>query len=834
MYQARVKPTLELVAQIIDVDVQHIAALIRDFAPDLLKDEAAIEDLARVIHQVRQQGALARRQLMRQFSAPHRAPNQIQLDIEKAQQMRMRPARPAQQGGDSRRQLRDRKRLAQVVIRSALQTRHAVLDPVLHRQHEHGERAAGAAQFGGELQPASVGQADVQHNEFQRLMLKDAPGFRERLRGADRELVVIQPLDHETTDERVVIDDQHPGARVGSRGMSLKRHDARLPRRLNRDNAKNRPEGLNPQSLAQPGDPSGGAALQRAPESVRYRSSLLKGIPVFDGTMQPERRGIPRACSRAVFDALQAGRVLALPTAVAVGVAAAALRDTPLWAQPDSVAYLDLAAALSRGDFADELFLMRPPGYPLLIAATAQIAGGSAGVALLVIQRTMVVAIVALTTLTAFALTRQRGVAALAGVLTALTWPLTAYAAVILTEIPYTFAAMMMLCLLAHHLHGGSRSALACASVAAGAAGLIRPLGMPLLALCVVTAAVRWFKARSCVDETARLLGHGVCSLALCHSVAVVPGAVMLAAWGLHVRAVFPDEASGTWMRAQLYVRAVQVEGLKAPASPAFLELQRCVDEVNVGLPDGERRFRVEYPWDAVTCYRRRQGVGLTEGVRQLGDAAEPIFRAHLPQLLLTTPRHMARTLLIPDPVYRHRPDVPLVANPDPSLNVLLSTETYAASVLERVRDPVFAGRFVRAAEGGLVSRAWTAMARGYYAFVERPSRLPIPVADSFYEAWMLWALAGGVAFLRRGQRTGALLLITFALVHLFPAALTQGTIPRYAVPVQPAIQITAAAGVFTIVAFARRICMRIRLRPRRFEQAEGSASAAGGSAVVG
>ncbi|MCG3129678.1 MAG: hypothetical protein FLDDKLPJ_00412 [Phycisphaerae bacterium] len=523
-----------------------------------------------------------------------------------------------------------------------------------------------------------------------------------------------------------------------------------------------------------------------------------------------------------------------LPTAVAAAAAAAALLDTPLWVQPDSVAYLDLAAALSRGEFADELFLMRPPGYPLLIAATAQIAGSSAAVALHVIQRTMVVAIVALTTLTAFALTRQRGVAALAGVLTALTWPLTAYAAVILTEIPYTFAAMTTLCLLAHHLHGGSRSALAGASVAAGAAGLIRPLGIPLLALCAVAAGIRWVGGRACVDENTRPPERGVRSLASRLAVAVAPGAVALAAWGLHVRAVFPDGAAGTWARAQLYVRAVQVEGLKEPASAAFTELQRCVDEVNAGLPDGERRFRIEYPWDAVTCYRRVHGAGLTEGVRQLGDAAEPIFRARLPHLLLTTPRHMARTLLIPDPVYRYRPDAPLVVDPDPSRHALLSTETYAASVLERAGDPVFAGGFVHAAKVGPTSGAWTALVRRYHAFIERPTSLPIPVADSFYEAWTLFALAGGVVFLQRGRRAGALLLMTFALAHLFPAALTQGTIPRYAVPVQPAIQITAAAGMLTIIAFARRIHAGIRLHPRRLDPAGDSTSTAGRPVVGG
>jgi hypothetical protein len=148
---------------------------------------------------------------------------------------------------------------------------------------------------------------------------------------------------------------------------------------------------------------------------------------------------------------------LIAPLFLATLVQALALTDVPLWVQPDSAAYLNLAGAILRGDWSNEQFLMRPPGYPLLLALLMKTAGEHFDHALLLVQRLMVIAIVLLTAETTRLVTARKNASAMSGIFAALTWPLTAYAATVLTEIPYTFLAMVMLVFLARHLRDGRR-----------------------------------------------------------------------------------------------------------------------------------------------------------------------------------------------------------------------------------------------------------------------------------------------------------------------------------------------------------------------------------------
>ena len=55
---------------------------------------------------------------------------------------------------------------------------------------------------------------------------------------------------------------------------------------------------------------------------------------------------------------------------------AMSLESTPLWIYPDSVDYIQLAGGIvDDGNWSHELFLIRPPGYPLLLAAVFAPAG---------------------------------------------------------------------------------------------------------------------------------------------------------------------------------------------------------------------------------------------------------------------------------------------------------------------------------------------------------------------------------------------------------------------------------------------------------------------------
>src|SRR5947207_2756463 len=74
------------------------------------------------------------------------------------------------------------------------------------------------------------------------------------------------------------------------------------------------------------------------------------------------------------------------------------LASTPLWIFPDSVDYIQLASGIVRsGDFTNELYLVRTPGYPLFLAIVIAAFDAASAAAVQLLQHLMTIGIAVFT-----------------------------------------------------------------------------------------------------------------------------------------------------------------------------------------------------------------------------------------------------------------------------------------------------------------------------------------------------------------------------------------------------------------------------------------------------
>ncbi len=138
--------------------------------------------------------------------------------------------------------------------------------------------------------------------------------------------------------------------------------------------------------------------------------------------------------------------------------------------------YMQPASELLRGGYSGVETLRRTPVYPLLLAGTLAVSGGSLK-ALTLLQHLLALLTAWLVMDIAFILWRSRAAAALAGALTAFHPDLLYYARAVESELPAVFLLCLMLWLLTRLLADPARPAklAAAAGLAGGAAALCRP-----------------------------------------------------------------------------------------------------------------------------------------------------------------------------------------------------------------------------------------------------------------------------------------------------------------------------------------------------------------------
>jgi hypothetical protein len=184
---------------------------------DVGQDHGLRDQLARVAHQVLEEGQLLGPQVDLAAGAPHLARQEIELEVTDLESGRLRRSRgAAHEGLHPRQELGKGEGLHQVVVAARLQATHAVVDGVPGAQEEDGSAHAAASQLLDEGEALEPGQ----HHVHDRDVVRSGEGPLEA-RGAfrspiDREARFLQALGHEAGDGVVVLDDQDAHGRIVS------------------------------------------------------------------------------------------------------------------------------------------------------------------------------------------------------------------------------------------------------------------------------------------------------------------------------------------------------------------------------------------------------------------------------------------------------------------------------------------------------------------------------------------------------------------------------------------------------------------------------------------
>ncbi len=519
--------------------------------------------------------------------------------------------------------------------------------------------------------------------------------------------------------------------------------------------------------------------------------------------------------------------VLVAVAIVGVLVNALALIASRLWVCPDSSYYMALAGGITDHlDFTNELYLIRPPGYPLMLAAIFGLFGQYSPTAILFVQHGMVIGIALATTLIAWHLTYRRSISLLAGLMCACSLQLLAFANVIITEIPYTLALILSVYFLVKYHRLGELRSLALASLMAGVSSLIRPTGLSVVVLCVLAALHRAWKSRN--DHTLIAPANATCTpgrplpyvasqvrwrrAVVGVTLAVAPAmAVALPATMLN-RLAHGADLSGRCADLALYHRIFAMDRLDSTNSEALTDIHAVVNEaIEHGhlAPDADYR-----QWGVVwTAYQVVRNVPLAGSSAIMGQAARDLIRENPGLYLNRTVRCAFWMVMVPDSFYRFHPGgAPgtVTAAGESRRNgeaEILDVATYEP-MLRRWTDP-YRHYLSFDSEPRAATPLWSGIARWFHRHIEKGPPL-FGLGDSPYEEFSLLCLVGMVVSLVTRARVTWLLITGVIFLQIFASAALGGPTPRYAVPVKPLMLLYAA---LLIVGLIRLLAGTLRLR---------------------
>jgi|GEM_PF-4922315 len=479
---------------------------------------------------------------------------------------------------------------------------------------------------------------------------------------------------------------------------------------------------------------------------------------------------------------------------VALVVHAVSLLSTPLWVYPDSIDYIRLAGGIaSRANFADDLFLIRPPGYPMMLAIVFKFFGQASPVVIQILQHAMGVGLALLTVALSLRVSSRRSVALVAGIFCSLSLQVLSYCNMPLTEVPFTLAFLGATYFLVRYWQLPSGKTLMCWSACAGVAYMIKPIGVMLFGIAAIAVGVRiWCRLRSDAKAAGQPFVHaarlfvGHCGTTA--GVAMIPLLLIVAPWVVYRTGGHSSSATASCLDYVLYLRPLEFDRLdiSTTKSMAMLDIRSVVAEASSrGLvpPEADYRDRLT----AIHAYQRLRGLSFSQGTKILGRAGLDVMLEHPRLTLLNTIKYAVWMLLSPDPVYRFVPGgAPGVDGQRDQAAEFYGISTYSHGPGSWEKTLQEQASFLPlSSRPRLATRSWKAMVSAFRSHIDR-RRWSLGIGDSLYEMFVLFCLSGAVLFVWRYRDGPALiLLLTFAF-YIGISAFFGGSQTRYVVVVKP------------------------------------------------
>src|SRR5215210_699327 len=147
---------VDLLAQVADVDVDDVRAVLVLAIPRVLEQLEAVEDLAGAAHERVEQGELLGRQLDLGLPAPDPPRRGVEPEVARLEHGGAPERAPARERAQPRGQLLEGERLGEVVVGARVEPAHAVLDRVAGGEHERGR-----AQTSNPSSPGSITSSTI-------------------------------------------------------------------------------------------------------------------------------------------------------------------------------------------------------------------------------------------------------------------------------------------------------------------------------------------------------------------------------------------------------------------------------------------------------------------------------------------------------------------------------------------------------------------------------------------------------------------------------------------------------------------------------------------------
>lgn len=497
-----------------------------------------------------------------------------------------------------------------------------------------------------------------------------------------------------------------------------------------------------------------------------------------------------------------------LPVLIATGVLAGlfgafVLSASRLWLQPDSTAYITLAVGIAeRLDFSHELYQLRTPGYPLLLAGVFRLFGAASPTAILLLQHAMVVGIALLSVMIAWTLWPRRSLALIVGLFSAFSLHLSGYANSVMTEVPYAFAMTACVYLLVrYYTHGGS-GPLVGAAILAATAALIRPMGLPIVLIVAAAAVVRsWQEAkpstsRSAGDQVRQVPGRArlgpVCRALL---LTIGPSSIVLLPMMLHnynTHGYFKLTCMGG---ITVYKRALCVERLDSGRSESLTRVRNAVDTARErGWIGPEATYR--NLWPTVQACERVYDASFCDAAELMNRAGRDVMLEDPWLIASRAVVYSYRTLVMPDWAYRVQPGgTPGVNDRLAKGATLYAVDTFTPIVSQRVGLPIMARYLPMTKEPTNTTAWWTEFTRWYHHRIERGT--PVTgLLDTPYEEFTALAVLGAALAMGLRRRGGWLLLGAVIVYQIAIGSFLGGAQPRFTVPLDPLLHVLAALPV--------------------------------------